>query len=264
MVCPSCGRQTSEGKFCTNCGAQLAVEEKNEGVTGQQYEQIPSQSDDASANTGKTAKTRDLQEKIKTAGEDFGHFFTTLIKTPSEAKKANHTDTISGIITIIIMALLLSVSYFVAFNSIPANFYGSISLIDGLILPFISFILLQLLIALLTFAGAKLAAQAFSFPDIIAKYGAYLIPFLLLYAAGLIFSILGIPVLAGLSIIISILGFLLFIPAFILLEQPSEGIDIIYVLLGLNIIIVLAFGFFSQSFVTSIVGNMMDTMFGGF
>lgn len=263
MLCPSCGLETSEGKYCTNCGAQLTIEEKIEDETRQLYEQNSDESN-SGENAEKSAKSRDLTEKLKTVGEDFGHFFTTLVKSPIEARKANHTDTISGIITIVIMALLLAISYFVVFNIVPANFIGSISFFDGLILPFISFGLLQFLIAVLTFVGVKLAAQAVTFPDVIAKYGAYLIPFLLLYVAGLIFLMLGISVLAGLSIVISILGFLLFVPTFILLEQPAEGFDRIYVLLGLYIILVMAFGFFTQSFVTSIIGNMMDSIFRGF
>lgn len=258
MQCPSCGQQTAEGKFCTNCGAQLDPDP----IYDDQETDLTK--NDSAQDHENQAKNSDPMEKLKTAGIDFGHFFVTLVKNPTEAKKANHSDMISGMITIVLFALLLAMSYHFVLNAIPAGFFRNISFFDSFTLPFITFVLLELLIAGLTFAGAKLSVQAVTFPDVIAKYGAYLMPFALLYIAGLIFSLIGISVLAGILLMISILGFVLFAPTFILLEQPAEGFDRIYVLLGLYIVVILAFGFFAQSFLSSILGSMMDSMLGGF
>ncbi|WP_010529365.1 zinc ribbon domain-containing protein [Lentibacillus jeotgali] len=265
MQCPSCGQYSEEGKFCTNCGAQLVSEQEDTEET------IPHQEDsnvivnnDSEQDSETSDSSNEFTEKLKSDAINFGHFFITLMKNPSEAKKANHSDTISGIITILIFSLLLSVSYHFVLTAIPAGFFSNVSLFDSFVLPLITFILLQILIAGLTFAGAKLAVQAVTFRGIIAKYGAYLIPFLLLYAAGLIFSFIGLSALAGILIPVSILGLLLLAPTFILLEQPSEGFDRVYVLLGLYIIVIMAFAFFSQAFLSSILGSMMDTMFGGY
>ncbi|HLS07904.1 zinc ribbon domain-containing protein [Lentibacillus sp.] len=265
MKCPSCGQYSEEGKFCTNCGAQLVPEQED------MKETFPDQEDsdftvneDVEQDSEASDSSSQFTEKLKDSAINFGHFFITLVKNPSEAKKANHSDTISGIIAILLFSFLLSVSYHFLLNAIPAGFFTNISLIESLILPFITFVLLQALIAGLTFAGAKLSAQAVTFPGIIAKYGAYLIPFLLFYAAGLIFSFIGLSALAGILILVSILGLLLLAPTFILLEQPAEGFDRLYVLLGLYIIVIMAFAFFSQAFLSSILGNMMDTMFRGF
>ncbi|SFB04754.1 hypothetical protein SAMN04488072_10636 [Lentibacillus halodurans] len=258
MQCPSCGQQTAEGKFCTNCGAQLVPEQLNEEEIEQSNNGASVQDHDGSV------KGSEVMEKLKSIGIDFGHFFVTLVKKPSEAKKANHSDMVSGMIMIVLFAFILALSYHFVINAIPAGFFRNVSFIDSFMLPFITFILLEFLIAGLAFAGVKLGAQAATFPDVIAKFGAYLIPFFLLYAVGLILTLIGISALSGILILISILGLVLFTPTFILLEQPTEGFDRIYVLLGLYIIAILAFGFFAQSFLTSILGNMMDTMFQGF
>ncbi len=140
----------------------------------------------------------------------------------------------------------------------------NVSLIDSLLLPFIVFILLQILMAGLTFAGTKLAAQAVTFPDVLAKYGAYLVPFALLYAIAIVFSLIGLSVLAGLLIFISILGILMNAPTFILMEQSPEGLDRIYILLGLYMLAILAFGVFAQAFAESLIGNIMGSMFQGY
>ncbi|TFJ92329.1 zinc ribbon domain-containing protein [Lentibacillus salicampi] len=264
MQCPSCGQYSEEGKFCTSCGAQLVPEHEQvkEEYSGDNEVSAASVNPGQDKETGESSN--EFVEVLKNKAIDFGHFFITLVKNPDEAKKANHSDMISSLIAIILFALLLSVSYHFILTAIPAGFFSNVSILDSFILPLITFVLLEFLIAGLTFAGAKLSAQAVTFPDVIAKYGAYLIPFLLLYAVGLIFSLIGISALAGILILISILGLLLLTPTFILLEQPAEGFDRIYVLLGLYIIVILAFAFFSQSFLSSIVGNMMDTMLRGY
>ncbi|QKY71174.1 zinc ribbon domain-containing protein [Lentibacillus sp. CBA3610] len=270
MQCPSCGEQTAEGKFCTNCGAQLDVEQMHDKETSTETDHdsagdhFTEEQENSTEDQEYSAKNNEAMDKLQTIGSDFGHFFVTLVKNPSEAKKANHTDVISGIIIIVLSALLLAASYHFVLNAIPAGFFRSISFFDSFILPIIIFVLLEFLIAGLTFAGAKLSVQTVTFPDVIAKYGAYLIPFVLLFAAGIIFSLIGISALAVILILISILGLVLFIPTFILLEQPAEGFDRVYVLLVLYIITILAFGFFTQSFLSAILGSLMDSMFGGF
>ncbi|GGJ90679.1 hypothetical protein GCM10007063_11550 [Lentibacillus kapialis] len=265
MQCSLCGQYSEEGEFCTNCGAQLVPDQINTDL------EVPGQKDNDDAtneNVGQESETpnssNEFVEKLKHDAINFGHFFMTLVKNPNEAKKANDSDIVSAIITFVLFSLLLSLSYHFVLNAIPVGFFGNASLFDSFILPFITFILLQILIAGLTFAGTKLSIQAATFRSTIAKYGAYLIPFLLLYAAGLILFFIGLSALAGILFLISILGLLLLVPTFILLEQPSEGSDRIYILLGLYIIVILAFALFSQSFINSIIGNMMDTMFRGF
>ncbi|GAA0431445.1 hypothetical protein GCM10008983_05010 [Lentibacillus halophilus] len=207
----------------------------------------------------------DFVEKLKEIGTNVVHFCGALLKRPSIAKKANHTDIVSAAIVMALFALIIAFSYyFVIQYSILASFYMNVSIIDSLVLPFIVFILLQLIMAGITFAGAKLAAQAVTFADVLAKYGAYLVPFAILYVVALVFSLIGLSVLAGLFIFISILGLLMMVPTFILMEQTPEGIDRIYILLGLYALATLVFGVFIRAFAQSMIGNIMGSMLGGF
>ncbi|WP_164670988.1 zinc ribbon domain-containing protein [Virgibacillus doumboii] len=262
MQCPACGQETAEGKFCTNCGAELV--NNNSSNAGFDSTASTTSTEPSQPNNHTEQTSNETVEKIKTTGSNFGHFFGALVKNPSEARKANGSDMSSGIITYVIFSLLVALSYHFMISSIPMGFFMEISFFDSFILPLVVFIILFFVIAGLIFAGGKLSVQAVTFPDVIAKYGAYLIPFLLLYAAGLLFSLIGISALAGLLVSISFLGILLIAPTFILMEQPPSGFDRIYILLGLYIIVLLVFGFFIQSFLESIFGTIMDTMMRNF
>lgn len=119
------------------------------------------------------------------------------------------------------------------------------------------------LIAGLTFAGSRLAVQRLTFSVVIAKYGAYLVPFALLFIISLILFLVGIPILAGILLLISLLGALLIAPAFIFMEHAPDGFDRIYVLIGLFIIVILIFSLFVQSFLASVMSSMMNAFLGG-
>lgn len=256
MQCPTCGQQTAEGKFCTNCGGQLAGHVSYGTATDPNTPPIQEEHD--------TQKPNETVERLKTTGSNFGHFLVTLVKNPSEAKKANKSDMSSGIITFALFSLLIALSYHLILRSFTMGFFMEITFFDSFILPFVIFAILFLVIAGLTFSGAKLSVQAVTFQDVLAKYGAYLIPFILLYAAGLLFSLIGLSSLSGLLILISMLGALLIAPTFILFEQPPNGFDRIYVLISLYIIILLLFGFFVQSFLDSVLGKFIEMIFSNF
>ncbi|MFC4559943.1 zinc ribbon domain-containing protein [Virgibacillus kekensis] len=262
MHCSVCGQESAEGKFCTNCGAQLDREdyerEKSALSDDSQAEEFTAVSREPEHDTAET------MDKLKTTGANFWHFFTTLIKSPSEAKKANSSDLSSGIITIVSFSLIIALSYHLIMQSFTRGFFVEVTFLDSFAIPLVIFTLLFLIIAGLAFLGAKLAVQAVTFPDIIAKYGAYLVPFLLAYAGGALLSLLGLPALAGLMIMVSILGALFIAPSFILMEQATEGFDRIYVMLGMYVMIMLVFSFLTQSFMQMFLDDFMNMLSNGF
>lgn len=268
MVCPNCGQEITEGKFCTNCGTQLSDDEV--AVTSE-LSPSPLQQHPTSDQTGQETQN-ELVEKLKNVGANFGHFFITLVKRPSDAKNANSNDFISGIISLVIYALLLALGTYLVFRATIGQVGGMGGMMDGpelsfsdtFLLPLFEFIILLLVVTGLTFAVAKLSVQTLNFTDVLGKYGAYLIPFLLLYVVGFLVGLMGIPMLAGSLILISLLGALMIAPTFILLEQPAEGFDRIYLLLALYFVAFLICFFLMQSFAQTLIGSMMGGIMGGF
>src|SRR5699024_12562098 len=70
----------------------------------------------------------------------------------------------------------------------------SVSFLDGFLWPFVKMIMMIAIVVGLTFAVLKIANSAYTVQTTIAKYGAYLIPFGLLLAAGILLSFLVIGV----------------------------------------------------------------------
>ncbi|MEN1968410.1 DUF6574 domain-containing protein [Lentibacillus sp. N15] len=278
MHCPQCGQETEEGKFCTNCGAQLpsaepaAAKDQDPAVHATTVNHQPVT---ANAQT-QQVNQNEAVEKVKTAGTNFGHFFLTLLKKPSEARNANSNDLISGIITMVIFSLLLALGLHLSVSaltdSIPGDLFGDfggsdMSFFDSFVLPLVEFILLFLIVSALTFAGTKLATNAFTFTDVLGKYGAYQVPFLLLYAVGFLFALIGLTSLSAFLIMISILGTLMVVPTLILMEQHGNGFDRVYSLLAIYFISLLVFGFFMQSFIETLISSLFGSVFdqfGGF
>ncbi|MFD1038322.1 hypothetical protein ACFQ3N_07840 [Virgibacillus byunsanensis] len=259
MNCPNCGQQTEEGKFCTSCGTQLP--NKEYAAAADPTINTPPQQQQQTKQEQTKIQSNETVEKMKATGSNFGNFFVTLLKQPSEAKKVDSKDLPSGIITIIIFSLLIALGYHLSIRGVSAGFI-QISFFDSFVLPFVEFVVLFGIVASLTFAGAKMAVQAVTYTDTIAKYGAYLTPFLLLYATGFLLNLIGLTDLAALVILVSILGAIVIVPTLILLEKPASGFDRLYVLIAIYLISMLVFGFFVRTFIESLFGGLMGGLFG--
>src|SRR5699024_1264142 len=85
----------------------------------------------------------------------------------------------------------------------------------------------------LTFWGLKFTEDELSFQDVFAKYTAFLIPFVLLFALGFILEIISLP-----SFPTAIMGVesnapLLFIPTLIILNSKKKEYDLLYILISI-------------------------------
>src|SRR5699024_10247596 len=133
-------------------------------------------------------------------------------------------------------SILVALERYITISNYASEYYGSASFTDDFLIPLLKYIILFALIPVITFAASKLSAQEVPLPVIIAKYGSYLVPFLLLYIVGIIFSLikLGFPFTAVSTI--SALGPILIVPVIIILEKPVKVFDRIYVLIALSIV----------------------------
>ncbi|WP_339229907.1 zinc ribbon domain-containing protein [Oceanobacillus sp. FSL K6-2867] len=254
MVCPSCKEETESGKFCTNCGASLANEEvaatsdSNPNLTA---EVIAAETKQPA--TTENQSTNEALEKGKQVAGNFGNFFMTLLKNPSHAKKIDGKEWISGTITIALFILLFSISTFITLN----NSYFGTTFVEGFLAPFLRLLILFAVIIALTFGGLKLAALKATITTTVAKAGAYLVPFLTIAVLGVLLAFIELP-FAGTLILISLIAPILLIPTFIILEQPVNGFDSIYVLIGIYIVGMLIAGYLVQQMIFAFVGNITD------
>ncbi|PAV30639.1 hypothetical protein CIL05_05935 [Virgibacillus profundi] len=258
MHCPNCGQQTEPGKFCTSCGAQLAQEETAAASdpTGNAKQADLSQMESSQDGASQTEQNPAM-ENLKKEASNFGNYFIRLLKGPDEGQKMTGNELISGIITMVIFSLLISLGGYLIANQMP---FANISFLDGFIIPFLQFIILFAVLTALTFGGNKLAAQSLTFKDVVAKFGAYTVPFLVLAVIGALLGLIGLS-FAGTIIILGLIGPILIVPTFIILEQPANGFDRIYVLLGIYIISIFISGFLIESMMGMFMGGIFDSMF---
>lgn len=263
MICPNCEQQTEPGKFCTNCGAQLSGEEAAAASDPMNnVGQGASPPIESSHEEAKGGEGNDTVDKLKKEVSDFGGFFLKLLKEPSAAQKTNSTSLIPGIITMVIFSLFIALGTYLVARQISSIFM-EISFVDSFLLPLGQFLVLFGVLAALTFAGAKLAAQTLSFTGALAKFGAYSVPFLVLAVLGFLLSLISIP-FSGTIIVLSLIGPILLIPVFIIMEQPANGFDRIFIILGVCLVSLVVASFLIQNVLGMFMGGMMDSILGGF
>ncbi|WP_042220426.1 zinc ribbon domain-containing protein [Oceanobacillus manasiensis] len=267
MICPNCGQQTEEGKFCTNCGAPLPVENNaatqepvNTDPTIEQESNVGEPSQPLSSGQQQNqSQPNDVMETVKRESSQFGSFFVKLLKNPSEGKNIASSHLIPGIITIVIFSLLISLGTYIITSSI-GSYFMEVSFVDSFLIPLIQFLILFGIIAAISFAGVKIGGQSLSFTDVVAKTGAYSVPFLVLTVLGSLLALVELP-LSGTIILIGLIGPILLVPTLILLERPAPAFDRIYLLIGIYFVTLLASGYLLANIVDVFLGGMMSSIF---
>jgi len=283
LQCPSCGQQTEEGKFCTNCGAPLG---QNESAATQepaqdqpQMAQTAQQQPQGNEQATPQAPPNEAVEKIKEISNNFGNFFLTLVKKPSSAKQANQNDWISSVITMVIYALIFALGYFFTVKSIGGSVmdkfsdFGdilgdsstSVPFTDGFLWPFLKFAILIAIAVGVTFIILKLATSDFNFLDIIGKFGAYLMPFTLLLVLGYVLVLIKLQSVGAIVLFLSFLAIVLVIPTILVMEEKSVGIDRIYLMvishaINLGVFFYLIAPFILPVFVMGGIDSFMDNL----
>ncbi|SHH64295.1 zinc ribbon domain-containing protein [Virgibacillus chiguensis] len=252
MICPNCEHETKEGKYCTNCGAHIYLEEAAVAEEGE------SQSD-TTLNNG------DFSSTVSTVGKHFASFFMHYLKSPHKARFATQQDIIPAIISIVLFALAVTISFYVVVTSQVGNYFLDIGFLDGFIIPFIQYLLLFAFIIILTFISTKLTAQHMTLQETVTKVGIYTIPFILIFLAGILLTWIRIPFFSVL-IPISLLGPVIFIPSFILLESKEKeyGYDRVYVLIAFYFISFVVMSFLLQEMIGRLLGGLFGGLMGDF
>src|SRR5699024_3972218 len=199
MICKNCNQETEPGKFCTKCGAPLeeaSAQEQSatEEPIVQQSTQTPPPAQPIQQQTQQPQQGQqvDFAQKTKELSSNFGGFFLNALKKPSSARDVNGVHLISGAIMIVVFSLMISLNEFISYKK-EAKDIGDgdeIGFFDFLAIPFLKYLLLYAIIVGLIFAAVNVAQQSLSIQDVVAKYGAYLVPFALLYIIGILLEVL--------------------------------------------------------------------------
>ncbi|MBS3681510.1 hypothetical protein KGF86_15010 [Ornithinibacillus massiliensis] len=285
MKCEHCDHESGTGALCVHCGSPL---EKNEDYNDRLTEELPEEKVDSTSkeetipsqatnlvtpSEGEATGTYHAQEKethqttenkndfadqLGSIFTNFGYFFMTLVKKPSMARKANHKDKYSALITLVAIALFISLSTFIpmAIYSRNSFFMPAPSMFYGFLVPLFLYILLFAGFIGITFAAAKLIKLNLSFLDVLGKYGAYILPYGLLYVSGSILLIVQMPIIPVLLLAIGVVGSIFVVPVLILWEKEGDGFDKIYTLLGLYVSELLLIVLFSNSLFGSIMREL--------
>lgn len=253
MICKNCNQETEPGKFCTKCGSPL--EAANEQEPAATEEPIVQQSGTTpppvqQAQQPQQGQQVDFAEKTKELSSNFGGFFLNALKKPSSAKNVNGTHFISGIIMIVAFSLIVSLEAFVSFKK-DGKEYGvsdDVGFFDFLVVPFLKYVLLYAIIVGLIFAAVRVAQQVGTIQDIVAKFGAYLVPFVLLFVLSIVLDVIdmtGLPF----SVVgyLAMIGPVLIIPVLILSEKAVKGFDYVYTTIGLVLLTYIAYRYVTNS-----------------
>ncbi|MEB5458040.1 zinc ribbon domain-containing protein [Virgibacillus pantothenticus] len=252
MLCPNCEQESKEGKYCTNCGAHLYPE------------QAATVEEEGESQLNTATNKRDFSSTINAEAKHFASFFMTYLKSPHNARFVTQQDFIPAIISIVLLSLTITLSFYLVTLQF-GSFFVSISFLDGFIIPFIQHLLVYAFMTILTYFSTKLTGQHISWKNTVTKVGAYTIPFIITFLIGIVLTLIRIPFSSVLTFI-SLLGPVIFIPSFILLEQQHEkkGYDRIYVLIGFYIVSFVLATIILQNMLGSIFGNLMENFFQGF
>lgn len=178
VTCPNCHHQNDGGNFCEKCGTRLA--EGEPVVVG-----------GASAASVEATRPNEHLEKAKNVSKLYFGYFVSLLKSPlSKGSRIGEEHFVNGLITIILYSLILPLSMYVALRD-----YGSFMdspFLTIVIKPFLTMGVFVFLMSVFTFCAVKVVGEHVSFKSAVARFGAILVPFIAIFALGLLMSLFGI------------------------------------------------------------------------
>ena len=230
MNCTICNEYIDEGRFCPNCGT--ALQEEAAAMTDETLNSPSPIEENTHQEPIATNQRVNRSATPKFSFDIIADYYKKLVKKPFTAIEKTENDIIPGIISLIIFALLVGAESYYSMKELSSGFISP-SFTSDFLLSFLRFSLILVFVAAITFAALKLTVNESSFKDVFAKYTAFLVPFLLLFAAGFLLELISLPTIPGQLISISLRAPLLVIPAIFILNSKKKEIDLIYLLVGI-------------------------------
>lgn len=282
MTCSQCGLEQDEGKFCGVCGGELvkasesgqdepsAKQEQpdvnatpqNETQQAQDEMAVAAQAHTApTGNTGTHASTtaNESMEAVMETSRMFGTYFTHYIKQPARIFSKGTYEVKNGFISIILVAVLLALSFY---NFFKDGFeWMDISFLSAFLnILLFNLISIAIIISLL-FLVNKFFGADHSFKDIVAFYGAHVLPVIILAGFTLLLAFAK-SMTFGLLLLMAVFALITFIlPLFLIstmLTKHSKSIDPFYGYLSYIVVAIISFIILSAILVDSMMGEIMS------
>ncbi|NEX80241.1 zinc ribbon domain-containing protein [Bacillus thermocopriae] len=249
MNCSNCNQIVNGGKFCENCGAPLAVSE------AAATQELPHSSTVSQQN-------KQLETAKKMSKLYLGYFLSVLKKPYVNASKLGHDQFINGLITMILYSLIIPFMFYLGIDRFSGLFSDS-PFLDIVVKPTLGYAVFLLLIATYSFISIKLGQVNVDYKVVVARFGAFLVPFVAIFALAFIMSILKIDWYAIL-LLFGIIGSIFTVPPFVVSSFKKEnpnGVDtvygtlIVYVLTSITLVIM-------SKILLSMIGEIIENFIG--
>ncbi|MNX61800.1 hypothetical protein D3C86_927350 [compost metagenome] len=244
MQCTNCNHYNEGGKFCENCGAKLPVEVAATSETvgqspvqpeyTQQQEPVyhtPPQHAGYPGSGQSPAQPNVYLQNAKNVSRLYFNYFGAILKRPfSSIHNIGGEQLINGIITLVLFSLLAPLMVYFNLSSMAREFLSGSPFLDIVIKPTLSLAVLILLIATFCYGAIKLAKINAGYRDVIARFGALLVPFLGLMVIAFVLSILQLEIFS-IFLVGAFLGLLFVAPPLVItswVKKDARGLDAVY------------------------------------
>lgn len=286
--CITCGNEQEVGKFCGKCGAKF-----EEGVTPVSTSDIwPISTETSKVEVNATANpdsvvqapTRSVPaqpnehvEKVKDQSKKFWNYFTKYIKNPSEIFATGDREFVNAIISILLFALIFSVTVYVSISGFARQAMDGLGEIGSLFMdeyqgpPFFTvftsaFMFTLVSVALVVVALliiSKLFGPPISWKEIVSHYGTLILTSSVLAIIGLLLLIFKAFLFGNIIVILSFLLMLIVVPSFIisrLLLSQSKSVDRFYGYLLYIVLFAIIYSIYITIIADSTIGRVIDQL----
>ena len=271
MICVNCNAENhADAKFCTSCG--------------QPFNQGNVQTGDLGVNQGNVGTGQPVQpaepnptvEKAKVIGQSFWKYFLAGLKAPyrmSLTVGSQQADLINGLITLILFALFVPFTGYLATNHYANSFLGSFSstvkppFFESVIKPFIFMVIFIAILVAILFAVSRLMKSEIDFMAVFTRFMTFMIIPAGLVTLAFVVSLVNAYVFGGFLIFLAFsIMFLSGVASIFSIKTTTThpgGIDVIYVIIIHYIILFIVLIIFGDAMIGQLT-NELDSLFSFF
>ncbi|MBO0589676.1 CHY zinc finger protein [Sporosarcina sp. E16_8] len=261
MICSNCGHEQAQGKFCGKCGTkfeEVTVAYADDSVT----ERVAAtQSEPIIPAPAQPAEPNIHVENLKKQSKMYSSYFMQQLKRPSLIYNRGEAEFTNGLISIILLGVLLSLSLYIFMGEIFGGYGPGFFSFFSSVLVFFLFAVGIVILSL--FLSNKFFGPQHSFKTIISFYGAHLSPLLIAATVSLLLILLKSFTFGNLILSIVFMFAIFVLPLYLisfLLTKKPTGMDPLYGFLLYLVMFTVLFVIFMVILADSTIGGYIDEL----